>query len=306
VAYGLAGCAAGCATMAHPGVAFALAPMAVALLVSRARPAVRLLVVTAVAAIVVIAPWTAYQRLYDPRGDQLIRQHLGGVVDDRPLARTLRERYGSTPIQDIAHNKLVNATTLVGYPNSEYRLLGPGLAGRVRDEEFRYVLFGLGLFNLGWLVLAVPSTRRRMRDLLDVALLKLMLMLVGASMVIWVLMLYGPPLSTPITHHGSYATMMLLFASLGALVTTLSRRLVGLVMLVQIGWFASVWLASVWSGPVRHTSYIGLAVLAGAAVLGWLAIAATRADPGPGVQPGWNLRQRERDDLVPSGTGGGD
>jgi hypothetical protein len=308
LAYGLAGCAAGCAMLSHPGAAFALAPMGVALLLPRARPAIRLLVVTAVAAIVVVAPWTAYQRLYDPPGDQLMRQSLGGVVDDRPLVRTLREQYGSTAVPEIAHNKLVNVTTLAGYPNSDYHLLGPGWPGRARDEEFRYVLFGLGLFNLGWLVLAVPSTRRRMRELLDVALLKLMLAVVGGSLLIWVLMLWGPPLSIPIIHHGSYATMMLLFASLGALITTLRRRLVVPVMLVQIGWFAAVWLASVWSGPVRHPSYIGLAVLAGAAVLGWLAVAATRAGPGPDGEPDWNLRPRprRREDLVLSRAGGSD
>jgi hypothetical protein len=293
--------------MSHPGAAFTLAPIGVALLLTRPRPASRLLVATAVAAIVVIAPWTAYQRLYDPPGDQLMRQSLGGVVDDRPLGQTLREQYGSTPIQDIAHNKLVNATTIVGYPNPEYHLLGPGWPGRARDEEFRYVLFGLGLFNLGWLVLAVPSTRRRMRELLDVALLRLMLIVAGASVVIWVLMLFGPPLSVPVIHHGSYATMMLLFASLGALITTLPRRLVGLVVLVQIGWVAALWLASVWSGPVRYPSYIGLAVLAGAAVLGWLAITGTRTDPGLDGEPEWNprLRRREPQDLVRSGTGEG-
>jgi hypothetical protein len=305
-AYGLAGCAAGGAMMAHPGAAFALVPMGVLLLAPRARPAVRLLVVTVVAAIVVIAPWTAYQKLYDPPGDQLMRQSLGGVVDDRPLGRTLREQYGSTPISTIAHNKLVNVTTLVGYPNLDHRLLGPGWPGRVRDEEFRYLLFGLGLFNLGWLVLAVPSTRRRMRGLLDVGLLKLMLSVVAGAVVLWVLTLWGPPLFITIIHHGAYATMMLLFAALGALVTTLRRRLVGLVMLVQIGYFAAVWLASVWSGPVRHPSYIGLSVLAAAAVVGALAVAGTRIGAGPDGEPAWNLRVRrpEPDDLVRSGTGG--
>jgi hypothetical protein len=211
-----------------PGAAFTLGPMAVALLLARYRPAVRLLLVTAVAAIVVAAPWTAYQKLYDPPGDQLMRQTLGGVVDARPLGQTLREQYGETPIGTIAHNKLLNATTLVGYPNSDYRLAGPGWSGRARDEEFRYVLFGLGLFNLGWLVLALPSTRRRARQLVDMPLLKLMLVLVACTVVVWALALFSPPLSKPIIHHGSYATMMMVFAALGALVTTLRRRLVGL------------------------------------------------------------------------------
>jgi hypothetical protein len=292
--YVLAGCAAGTAMMAHPGVAFTLGPMAVALLLPRFRPAARLLAVTAAAAILVVAPWTAYQRLYDPPGDQLLRQHLGGVVDDRPLVRTVREQYAAIPVTTVAHNKLVNVTTLAGYPNVDHHLAGPGWSGRARDEEFRFVLLGLGLFNLGWVVLLLPAARRRMRQLLDAALLKLMLLVVAGAVAVWVLTLYGPPLATPIIHHGSYATMMLLFAALGALVTTLPRRLVGLVMLAQVGYFGTVWLASVWSGPVRHPSYLGLSVLAGAAVLGWLALAAMRIDTGPDGEPTWNPPVRLR------------
>jgi hypothetical protein len=292
--YALAGCAAGAGMMAHPGAAFTIGPMAGALLLARYRPGRRLLLVTAAAAILVVAPWTAYQRLYDPPGDQLMRQTLGGVVDDRPLGRTLREQYGETPAATIAHNKLLNATTLVGYPNSDHHLAGPGWSGRARDEEFRYVLFGLGLFNLGWLVLALPAARRRMRRLVDVALLKLMFVLVGCTVLIWALALFGPPLSKPIIHHGSYATLMLLIAALGALVTTLPRRLVGLVVGVQVGYFATVWLALVWSGPVRHPSYLGLSVLAAIAVLGWLAITATRVDTGPDDEPTWMLRARRQ------------
>ena len=271
----LGGLAAAEAMLAHTGVVFTLLPMVVALLTRRFRPSWRLFAVAGVVAVAVLVPWQLYQRLYDPPGDGLLKIHLAGGLrspdDHRSLGQLLHDNYTQPSLATIAKNKLTNVTQLVGVPNDSPPLVGNGLAASLRDEEFRYTVFALGLFHLGWLVLLLRSTRRRLGEVLDLARLKLMLVIAGFATLVWLAIMYGPPQALTVIFANSYATVMLIFVALAAAMTVLPRWARWATMAVQVGYTAVIWVATVWQHHFLHRSYVVLSVLSGVALLALLA-----------------------------------
>ncbi|MDG6101976.1 hypothetical protein Daura_37055 [Dactylosporangium aurantiacum] len=266
----IGGLAAGAAMVAHGGVVFTLLPVGAALLLPRHRPSWASLGAAAAAALLMVAPWVAYQRLYDPPGDRLLKMHLAGIAepDGRPLGELLRVRYGADGVTGALANKAANAATLFGVQDVQYQLLGHRRTSVVRDEEFRYLALSFGALTLGWLALLRRDARRRLRAAADPGRLRLVLGLAGASLAGWVLLMYGP--STTHLHQGSYATMLLLFAGAGVLFSTLPRWLTGFAVAAQAAYWALVWVAAVWKGHHLHWGYVTVSLVAVAAFAGTL------------------------------------
>jgi hypothetical protein len=283
----IGGLAAGAAMVAHGGVVFTLVPIGVALLLPRHRPPWTSLAVAAAAALVMLAPWQAYQRLYDPPGDRLLKMHLAGMPlpDERSLGELLRTRYGDDGISGTAANKTANVTTVLGAQNVQYHLLGKGRTGIVRDEEFRYLILCFGAFTLGWLVLLTRRGRRRVREAADPDRLRLVFGLAGASLLLWILLMYGP--ATTHLHQGSYATMLLLFAGLGVLFSVLPTWVTRIGLAVQVAYWAVIWVAAVWRGHHLHWGYLAVSFVASAGLAGTLYRLHRRdGAPVPADQPG--------------------
>ncbi len=274
--WGLGGLAAAESLVAHTGVVFALLPMAVFLLLRRYRRPWRLYALAGVLAVVVLVPWQLYQKVYDPPGDGLLKLHLAGGlrVQGRPrtFGQLFHDNYTQPSPATIVENKLNNVTQLVAVPNDSRPLDGTGITASMRDQEFRYTVFALGLFHLGWFALLIRSTRRRLRETLDLGRLNFMLILAGLGMLAWIVIMYGPPQAITVVFQNSYATMMLLFIALGAAMTALPRRVLYPALALQAGYAAVIWMATVWWHHILHPSYVGLTVLAGAAVLALLAV----------------------------------
>ena len=156
--WAIGGLAAGAATVAHGGVVFTLVPIGVALLLPRHRPSWTSLGVAVAAALVMLAPWQAYQRLYDPPGDRLLKMHLAGIPnpDERHSASCCGPGTAGNGVAGAVADKAANLTTVLGAQNVQYHLIGKGRTGIVRDEEFRYLILCFGVFTLGWLRPAQP------------------------------------------------------------------------------------------------------------------------------------------------------
>ena len=271
--WAIGGLAAGAATVAHGGVVFTLVPIGVALLLPRHRPSWTSLGVAVAAALVMLAPWQAYQRLYDPPGDRLLKMHLAGVPnpDERSLGELLRTRYAGNGVAGAVANKAANLTTVLGAQNVQYHLIGKGRTGIVRDEEFRYLILCFGVLTLGWLALLSRRGRQRIREAADPDRLRFVFGLAGASLLLWILVMYGP--STTHLHQGSYATMLLLFAGLGVLFSVLPTWVVRIGVAVQAAYWALIWVAAVWKGHHLHWAFIAISLVASAAfaaALFWL------------------------------------
>jgi hypothetical protein len=151
-------------------------------------------------------------------------------------------------------------------------LYGKGFTATLRAQEFRYTVAAIGVFHLGWLVLLMRRTRRRLAEQVALGRLKLMLIMACFAIGAWVLIMYGPPQAITAPFQNSYATMMLLYIPLGAAMTVLPRRILWPVLAVQIGYGAVVWVGAVWWHHILHPSYVVLGGLAGAATLALLAM----------------------------------
>ena len=240
----LAGICAALALLAHGSSAFFVLP-AVALVIAFRRPPARTLVAALAAGVLLLIPWSAYQRFYDPPGDRLLKMHLAGTkgVDPRPAAAVIAEAYARTPLDDIVRNKLANVTTAVGAAP----LLGSAGTSepatqvnlwRLRERES--VTAALGVVNLGWLVLpwwwwrrsTAGALRRNIGGLLALAL---------ASAAFWCAAMWGP--AATVTTHAAYALELVLFVALGAVLGDLPRAAAAAVLALAVADLLVTWIA---------------------------------------------------------------
>jgi hypothetical protein len=270
--WGLAGLSAGAAMVAHAGAAFTVIPIALVLLLPRYRAPWPLAALAGAVAVAVVAPWTAYQKLFDPPGDMLLRLHLGGAAHDGSLARTLVDAYTRRPLGAVLHSKLLNLTSFVGHTGYDegLHIAGTGPIGQLRSYEFLYLVPALGPGSLALLALLLPSVRARLRHSVDATRFWLMLAVAALCAAALVLIMLGPPGGLPLVHQGTYGMVILLYVCLSATLATLPRPLTRTIVAAQLTYFAVMWIALVWHGHILHPGYIvlsGVSALAAAATL---------------------------------------
>jgi hypothetical protein len=247
------GLAAALGFLAHGGVAFTLLAFGAFLLWPRYFPGLRRLAIAASVFLLTVVPWSLYQSLYDPPGNKLLQEHLAGVTDpqrmSRPVWANLRDSYGSLSLKEIVANKWANVQVLFRaseHPSGDHfpwPPLGqpkpwPVDATSLRRCEFLCFFWAPALLNFGWLAAAVLAARRA--AVLDQTLGFTAPAIALLSVVIWVLLMFGP--GTTVTHQGSYATLLLLLASLAAWLTALPRWLQLALLAAQGIVFSLTWL----------------------------------------------------------------
>jgi hypothetical protein len=247
------GLAAALGFLAHSGVAFTLLPFGLFLLIPRYFPGLVNLAVAAAVFLAAAIPWSLYQKLYDPPGTELLRQHLAGSSktwqDSHTMVQNLVDAYKDAGLHKVLDNKWKNVEVLarvsdrVGdeqYPWPPHGTPDPWPvnATALRRSEFLCIFWSAELLNLGWLVAAPLAWRRP--ALLNPTLGVTTLALVLASAVTWVLLLFGP--GATVVHQGSYATQLLLFAGLAAWLTVLPGWWPYAVLVAQGALFSFAWL----------------------------------------------------------------
>jgi hypothetical protein len=257
---GLWGLAAALAFLSHSGVAFTFIPFGVLLLLPRYFPGVLRLAVAAATALAVVVPWSLYQSLYEPPGNRLIREHLAGSSKTWQQGRSawlnLADAYESLSPGEILDNKRANVEVLFRasenpgedhypWPPNGTPKPWPVDAASLRRCEFLCLFWAPELLNLGWIAAAWQWRRRpaALDPVLGIAAPALAL----ASIPVWVLLMFGP--GTTVVHQGSYATMLLLFASLAAWLAVLPGRLPYVVLVAQGVLFTITWLIT---SPANH------------------------------------------------------
>jgi hypothetical protein len=229
--------------LAHGGVVFTVPALIGALLVRDRANALRPLVAGAVVCAVLVAPWVAYQRLYDPPGDRLVKWHLAGQIQpvpDRSAIEVVIAAYGRTPPGDIVGMRLRNLAEVV---HTDY--------GR-RSGEFLFVLTALGLFAVPLVLAFVPPLR-------EPAVAALALIAV-VSVIVWCAVMWADTT----VHVGSYLTMALLYLT-GALVVARRPAVALAFAAAQTIAFAAVWLAGTVQLAVAAAELAFLALGTGAA-----------------------------------------
>jgi hypothetical protein len=267
-----AGLLAGLALMSHGGVAFGLAPVFAATLLPRPKRGLRTLLLSAVAAVVVVLPWSYWQRTEDPPGNALVKFALAGTYgwddESRGVLETVAMAYREGGWRGWLDGRVEAAKTLVGggAPDLVAWLWDRDrdLAGTARLMEFLFVLPALGWANVGWLVLVVGRRLRSAPGDRSPPAACVRCLVLGAS---GLLVNFLVNRSLHITHHQSYLALLLLFVGLYGVILSARAWLRAPVVAIQLAYYAIVWVLTP-LGPARLRPDSFLGFLAVSAVLG--------------------------------------
>ncbi|HEV2726912.1 MAG TPA: hypothetical protein VGV34_01385 [Solirubrobacterales bacterium] len=205
------------AMLGHGASVFGVIPLLV-IAALRGMPSWRWLGVAAMVGIVLMAPWSAYQKYGDPPGNRLLKWTLAGVVDpkdDRGTFEAISDTYGEAGFERALHWKGQNFVMMVGgksaYESMKSALESGSLTKIVKAT--RAVLFFNLIPSLGLLLLAPLAMAFAWRrgspdpDEWRFALVCLGAFLVGA--VAWGLLVIGSKAYLTSIHIGSYLVPIL-------------------------------------------------------------------------------------------------
>jgi hypothetical protein len=218
----LIGALLGVALMGHGSSVFGVIPLAI-VAAWRGMPSWRWIGIAALVGIVVIAPWSAYQKYGEPPGNRLLKWSLAGVpeIDDRGTVETIVDSYREVGVGGAIHNKAENFVTMAGGGPAWEAVqradddLGSGdLEGTVR--EVRLIFFFNFFPALGLMLLApfaMLAARRRARGSPeDWSFALTCFGVVGIGLLGWGLLAFGDLASRTVLHVCSYMLPILAFA----------------------------------------------------------------------------------------------
>lgn len=242
----LGGAAATLALLSHGGVVFGLLPVAVLMLTPRFWPGWRPLLLGAVVAIALLAPWTTWQNLVDPPGNHLVKSAfadtLGKGEDDISVWETVIRRYKQMSVQEWAETRWAALGQLfVGWdPPGSPSPLSIDSPDRMRGNDMLFVVPSLRVLILGWLpLIATLIAIFRVRRVAPSDATALLMAGLGTVGFLISCLTTFPPQAI---HHNSYLSMILLILGLATAISSLAdRRLVVIVIFVQIVYMSVVW-----------------------------------------------------------------
>jgi hypothetical protein len=204
----------GLAMLAHGASIFGVIPLVV-VAAFRGLPSWRWIGVALLAGIVLMAPWSAYQKYGDPPGNRLTKWYLAGVIeiDSRGLGESIVDSYSEAGFGGTLHNKAESFATMSGgAPMVEMLKRAVKAAGsgdlRAADEDIRSIVFyylvpSLGLLLLGPLAM-VAAWRRRALNPAEWSFALTCFAVFAAGAIAWGLLLFGSSLAPPLIHQGTY------------------------------------------------------------------------------------------------------
>jgi len=231
------------ATLAHGGAWFSNLALIPFFLARQPWRSLRTTCVACGIAASLVVPWMAYQKLYEPPGDRLLKWHLAGQTrpDQRRLSAVMADAYGKKSLTDLVDARSKNLT--MQFRGNYGTLVDSRTESMLnrRGDEFKYSLRALGWWNLGWFLYPfamylasksnsfAPFLRRWNRLTLWSA----------ATFAVWIGLLFLP--STATIHHGSYALEAMLFVLPAAMLAATSPGLLVATSVLAVVVFMSTW-----------------------------------------------------------------
>jgi hypothetical protein len=268
----------GLAMMGHGSSVFGIIPLVI-VAAWRGLPSWRWIGVGVLVGIVVMAPWSAYQKWGEPPGDRLTKWTLAGDPggDDLSTGEAVRKAYSEAGFSGTVENKWVNYKVMLGIEGAP-KIFEEAFEGNLATSvaKFRDLIFFFLLPSFTLLLLAplamLFGRRRRDRDGPEwgFALRCFAVLVIGAFF--WGLLVFGTPVDGTALHIFSFAVPILAMAgAVAGLRSVLPRFAVGWVLLYSA---LSLALYVPALAPVPGTSYSALAaVLAALAIAGYAAVA---------------------------------
>jgi len=191
-------------------------------------------------AIILLGPWTAFQKLVAPPANNLLKWHLAGQrdVDRRGLTEAIQEAYADRSLADSMQARWENIATLYQHPTNQL-VFGEGWLDSWRRIQFYQVIPSGGFLLLGLLAWLAAFFIRR-----DGAFEMWLRAgytgpLCWAGWALWIALLFegGETLTT----HGSYGNLFLWFLFLIAGLMAAGRFWALGVLALQVAAFLLLW-----------------------------------------------------------------
>jgi hypothetical protein len=263
---------AGLAWLAHGGTVFSLMALGVMGLLWRPWPSLRGVAAAALTFLLLAAPWTAYQKLYDPPGDRLVKWHLGGAdtPDSRGTLQTIVDAYRAAGWTGTIANKRFSFLTLFsGWDEYTFTLDHPR---ERRIAEWYYFFRSFGVWNVALLAAPIVLLRRKVPAGFSAPMARATVIWAALSVSIWVLLLFGPPTWT-VNHAGTLAAHMAVFALAFALAWRISPWFLAILAAISMATSAITWIPSTMelaAFPISSAA-VAVSIVAALAICGVLA-----------------------------------
>ncbi|MCG8525286.1 MAG: hypothetical protein MI748_02820 [Opitutales bacterium] len=246
----LVGTFAGFSLLAHGGSFFPMLGMLLVFIFQKKYPKWRHWIIAGASFVALLGPWIAYQKLYDPPGNRLIKWHIAGVtsVDERGTLETIADSYANLTKKEWLENKWENLKTVFKYIDKlpslfSQRSLSDGFQGL---KEYTFGSFVLTNGPSGAVIVLMILLLRR-KDFLNSPSSKLFWSSV-LGILCWVILIFNPGSTLP--HQGSYYLNYALMI-LGCLALCyFSKKLMVVLIFVN---FTGFYL--LWNLPQIKTSY---------------------------------------------------
>lgn len=272
--------------LSHGGVAFSYLAMAPWVCWWAWREGLRAWLPAVAVFLLLAAPWMAYQKIYDPPGNLLIKEHLAGAVgrDARSAWQTIRDSYRARPWGEIVAAREMNFALQV---HGDWRAMldfsTAGASARRAEEFFftgRALSWWLLAIPLLGVVLLFPGSRGRF---LTVGRWHASLLgWTGLAIVVWCLVMFRG--GQAVIHQGSAAVMLGAFALFSAWLEHAGRWILWLIALLQAATLFTTYAVS--NVPIHGPPVgLGFAIFAGAvlaAAIAW----GSRAGPDSEAKAG--------------------
>jgi hypothetical protein len=271
------------ALLCHTSSVFVIVPLAMLALLR--RPTWQWVAAVIAVGIVLLAPWSAYQRYFDPPGNRIVKWNVAGVVpiDNRSVGQALSDSYQQLGWSGWLENKARNVNAITGGAHGltdfghGLRLMVTGHVSEAirvfRLQRYNALVYSLGLFVLTPFLVLWILARRRRRDQRDWRFALQSLLLVTVSCAVWILVLFGSTASPTAIWLGSLAVPVLALAgciaAIASATPTLATTLVAHNALTVLALYTPI------LDPLPDTrfSYVAAAATLGSLV-GYIAVAA--------------------------------
>lgn len=257
--------------LAHGGVAFSYLAFVPWLVWRAGRGELRDWLLAAGVVLLLALPWSAYQKFYDPPGNQLLNLHFAGHdgPDPRGTWPTIRDAYRPLSWTDILERRRANLALQV---SGNWRTLldfsTAGASAR-REAEFFHPFRALTWWVLGLAALPLLLLRRAHRlalitrgsDQVTLAAWPLL------TTLIWCGLMFSA--GSAVIHQGSYAVMLACFVLLSVWLELASRWSIAVVACLQAATLATTYAVpnAIVNGPPLG---LPLLILIAGAAAAWL------------------------------------
>ena len=262
----VAGMLAALGWLAHGGNAFSLLALAGMALFWRPWPRPAALAAGLLGAALLMMPWLAYQKYYEPPGNRLFKWHLGGVIppDHRGTMETIVSSYRAAGWHTALNNRRANMGTLVAGDYASWLDFHARTAAHRRNDQFFYFFHSLGFWNLALCLAPFAWWRAHRRGPLTAGarLLLASSLWVALTLVAWVLLLFFP--HNAVIHQGSLAANLVAIALALIAAAAVHRYFFAALALGHVAAFALTWLPAspAGSGPISPAAVVTVAVAA--------------------------------------------